>query len=288
MLDLLRPAGERRVRTARDRGCICAHRDESERPHRARLSTQLKRLEFRRVHRVSDECVRRVAEQDLLRLGTLLETRGDVHRVTRRETLGGPGHDHARTDTDTGLDTERRQRVAHLDRGAAGAKSVVLVRSRNAEHGHHRVPDELLHRSAVRLHDLFHPLEVARQQRPKRLRVGRLTERSRAGHIAEEHRDRLPHLTFRRLERHRSGAEAAELEALRVLLPAGRTDRHGASLIGHGSAGNTGATRASEINRDTYVENSMNRSSSRARRGSAPASAGEEPGEQHRGDGEHE
>ena len=72
------------------------------------------------------------------------------------------------------------QRVAHLDRRPHRAQRVVLVHDRHAEHGHHRVADELLDRAAVALDDRLHPLEVAGEQRPQRLRVGRLAERRRA------------------------------------------------------------------------------------------------------------
>ena len=87
---------------------------------------------------------------------------------------------------------ELRQRVAHLDRRPAGAERVVLVRHRHAEHRHHRVADELLHRAAVRLDDPPHPLEVTRQERLQRLRIDRLAERRRADDVAEQHRHDLP------------------------------------------------------------------------------------------------
>jgi hypothetical protein len=48
------------------------------------------------------------------------------------------------------------------------------VYSRFAEHGHYRIADELLQRTAMALDARLHPLEVASQQRPQRLRVGRL------------------------------------------------------------------------------------------------------------------
>jgi hypothetical protein len=51
------------------------------------------------------------------------------------------------------------------------------VRERHAEHGHDRVADELLDRTAVALDDRSHAVEVAGKQRPQRLRVGRLAER---------------------------------------------------------------------------------------------------------------
>ena len=77
------------------------------------------------------------------------------------------------------LDPELRQRVPHLHRRPARPQRVVLVHDRHAEHRHHRVADELLHRAAVRLDDRLHPLEVAGQQRPQRLRI-RLTPRARS------------------------------------------------------------------------------------------------------------
>jgi hypothetical protein len=51
--------------------------------------------------------------------------------------------------------------VPHLDCGPERAERVVLVHDRHAEHGHHRIADELLHRAAVPLDDRLHPLEVA-------------------------------------------------------------------------------------------------------------------------------
>ena len=74
---------------------------------------------------------------------------------------------------------ELGQRVAHLDRRAAGAQRVVLVHLRDAEHGHDRVADELLDRPAVRLDDPLHALEVAGEQRAAAPR-GRSTRRGRS------------------------------------------------------------------------------------------------------------
>ena len=41
------------------------------------------------------------------------------------------------------------------------------------------------------LDDSAHPLEIAGQQRPQRLRIRLLPERGGAGHVAEQDRDRL-------------------------------------------------------------------------------------------------
>ncbi len=62
-----------------------------------------------------------------------------------------------------GLKAELRQRVAHLRRRPHGAQRLVLMEHRYAEHGHHRISDELLHRPAVALDDSPHTLEVTRQ-----------------------------------------------------------------------------------------------------------------------------
>ena len=53
---------------------------------------------------------------------------------------------------------------------------VVLVQHRNAEHGHHRVADEFLHRSAVAFDNCLHPFEVACEDAAQRFGVDRFTE----------------------------------------------------------------------------------------------------------------
>jgi hypothetical protein len=142
------------------------------------------------------------------------EPRGDVHCVAGREALLRPGHDLPRVDADASGDAELGEGVAHLDGRAAGAECVVLVRRRHPEDGHHRVADELLHRTAVGLHDSLHPLEVAREQCPQRLRIRRLAERGRSGHVAEDDRDRLAlHRHAPRLE-HRTELEKRGYAAL--------------------------------------------------------------------------
>src|SRR5262249_35781309 len=89
---------------------------------------------------------------------------------------------------------------------------------------------ELLHRPAMRLNDRLHPLEVPRQQRPQRLRIRRLTERGRAGYIAEQHRHRLALLTT--LGAEWGSAMRAERKHAWEFLAASGTRRHAASLRG--------------------------------------------------------
>jgi adenylate cyclase len=86
--------------------------------------------------------------------------------------------------------------------------------------------DVFLDPAAVALEDLLHPLEVAREQRPQRLRVDGLAKRRRAGDVAEDDGDRLPHLA---LGLERGGALRAEPRADLVLAAAPLTD-HRSSL----------------------------------------------------------
>ena len=82
--------------------------------------------------------------------------------------------------------------------------------------------------------------------------VGSLGSGGEPDQVAEENSDDLPLLEtrVRRAEAERSPALQTELRALGVLLPTGRTDRHGASLTACSPGGNTGATRPTEISRD--------------------------------------
>ena len=90
-----------------------------------------------------------------------------------------------------------------LDRpsGEHGAEGVVLVGDRCAEHGHHRVADELVDGSVVVLHD---PLD-RRVERPQRgvhvLRVGTVGSLREPHQVAEDHRDQPALLPGDRRER---------------------------------------------------------------------------------------
>jgi hypothetical protein len=133
---------------------------------------------------------------------------------------------------DAAVEAELRQRVEHLGPGPAGSQRVVLVCGGDPEDGHHRVPDELLHRAAVRLDDRLHALEVPREQSPQGLRISLLAECRRADEIAEQDCDRLANLAWSRRRRERCAAAVAEARALRVRLPAARAVRHG-SMLSH-------------------------------------------------------
>ena len=207
-------------------GGLRVRRDQPERRNRLALPLQRQRLYALGRDSVAREREGLGADQDLARSRGLLQPGGDIDRIAGREPLGGAGDDLAGGDADPAVDPELGEGVSHLDRCPAGAKRVVLVQHGHAEHRHHRVADELLDRAAVRLDDSLHPLEVPREQRPQRLRIRRLAQCGRAGHVAEEHRHRLSLLSCgrRRLERRR--AVGAEAEIAFALTAAARTDLH--------------------------------------------------------------
>jgi len=127
------------------------------------------------VDRVAKQSLRGLTQEDLAGLGGLFEARRDVDRVPRDERLpaGRIARDHLTgVDAGPGEDPEAAvplellvqplQPLAQLECCPDGAQGVVFVQDRDAEHGHHRVADELLHRPAVRFERRLHLLEVAR------------------------------------------------------------------------------------------------------------------------------
>ena len=90
-------------------------------------------------------------EQDLARLGRLLQAGRDVDRLAGRERrLGVVGDDLAGLDPDPHLEAELGDRFEDRERSANAALGVVLVRLRDAERGHDGVAGELLDHAAVR------------------------------------------------------------------------------------------------------------------------------------------
>ena len=156
----------------------------------------------------------------------LLQPRGDVDGVSGRESFGRPSYDFSRIDADARLDAELGQGVSHLHRSPAGPERVILVHLGDAEDGHDRVADELLHRSPVRLDDPLHTLEVAGEQGAERLRVGRLAQRGRAGYVAENDGDDLALLSRGGCGRERRCAVRTEGEFALALAPTLRANEH--------------------------------------------------------------
>ncbi len=172
-------------------------------------------------HGVPDEPPRVRADQYLACRSALLEPGGDVDGVAGDQRVDLPGHHLARVDADPRGEAERRHRSAHLPGGPHRPQRIVLVRHRHAEHRHHRVTHELLHRAAVALEDHAHPFVVRAHRRAQRLRVDAMAERRRAAQIAEQDRDDLADLTGSLGGRQRRPAAAAEAEAVWVLAAAG-------------------------------------------------------------------
>ena len=165
-VDLHHPVGEERFLLALDRQRI------------ARL----------REHRVTDELVGAGADQDLPRLGGLLQPGRHVDRVAGGDRPVGLVGDHHLAGVDPRADADahavRRlqigvqlvEGVAHLRRRADGPQRVVLPDPRDPEHRHHGVADELLHRAAVPLDHGSHRVEVAREDDLEPLRVEAFAE----------------------------------------------------------------------------------------------------------------
>ena len=145
-----------------------------------------------------------LADQDLVRLCSLLEAGGDVDRVACCQPLLGTGDHlsgvdsgpHPQRDAVVALEflVERAERVAELRCGAYRAQGIVLADRRYAEDGHDRVADELLERSAVPLDCQARHVEVTRHHASQGLRVELLAERRRAGDVREEDRHGLADL----------------------------------------------------------------------------------------------
>jgi pimeloyl-ACP methyl ester carboxylesterase len=109
------------------------------------------------------------------------------------------------------------------------------VRDGRAEHGHHRVPDELLDGATEAL-ELGAHVRVVRLEQPTHvLGVQRLRPCGEADEVAEEARDDLPLLTRLHLVHERRRALRAEARVVRVLAPAARADLH-ARRIGRDNA----------------------------------------------------
>ena len=225
------------------------HAHEPERRHRLGLALELERLDRLELGDVRDQLAGERPDQHLVRAGGLLEARGDVDGVAGDEPL--PRCRIARDDlagVDAGAvlerDAEARvelgvqslERGLHPGGGAHRPLGVVLVQVREAEDRHHGVADELLDGPAVALELAAHHVEVARHHGPKRLRVEPLADRGRADEVREDDRDRLSDLACGLDGVKRRAAEAAQAEAVRVLLAAARADCHAVSL-GVGLAG---------------------------------------------------
>ncbi len=157
--------------------------------HRLRLSLQFEWGERLDSDGVTDEAERLVTQDDLPRSCGLLEPRGDVHRVARREEMPAvyvAGDDLAGVDAGSSLDANAPFSLevvvdvleprTHFGGGANSPQRIVLVEHRNAERRHDGIADEFLDRAAVVLDRLIDLVEIALHDPPHRLRVELLAQ----------------------------------------------------------------------------------------------------------------
>ena len=154
-------------------------------------------LEGSGAHRVLDEWVRRLADDDLAGARSLLEPLCDYDRLTgdEAEALLWISSEHlSRVDADPRLQAQLGQCVLHLLRRADGPERVVLMHGGNAEHSHDLIPDELLHRSPMPLDDLPHAIEETGLDAAVGLWIP-FREPRGVDQVAKEDRHGLPHFS---------------------------------------------------------------------------------------------
>src|SRR6202035_458808 len=108
---------------------------------------------------------------------------------------------------------------------------VILVHDRDAEHRHHRIPNELLHRPTVALDDCPHLGEVPVENSAQHLRIELLPQRRRPRHIAKQRRHNLPRLARRSRLLQGSSARPTEAKALRALRTTPCTNHHAPHIL---------------------------------------------------------
>jgi hypothetical protein len=189
---------------------------------------------------VPHEALRLAADQNLARARRLLEPLGDVNGVAGHEPLTGCGvarDDLAGVDAEADLEPDPQsalelvvqalELVSHLDGCRNRTKRIIFVHRRNAEHGHDRVADELLHRAAVPLDHGAHLIEVAPHGAAKRFRIEALAQCGGARDVGEDDRDDLSHLAPGHFFFCQAGsAGQAETGGSGILLSTARADRH--------------------------------------------------------------
>ena len=102
--------------------------------------------------------------------------------------------------------------------------------TRDAEHRHDRVADELLDRPAVALDRRPHRVEVPRLHVPHGLGIELLAQRGGAGHVAEHDGDGLADLARGGGGGERGRARRTEREVVRALAPTVRAGQHRPSV----------------------------------------------------------
>jgi len=176
------------------------------------------------LDRVADQAQGGLAEQDLARLGGLLQPGGHVDGVAGGVGLAEPGaavhhlagvdagarvQAHAEVAVQLGLQVA--QGVAQLDRGAHRPHGVVLVGDRDAEHGHAAVALQRADGAAVAPQYPLGSLVEAAHHAVEDLGVEPLADLRRPGQVAEDHGGGLAGLPC---DPQRAAAGGAEVRVL--------------------------------------------------------------------------
>jgi hypothetical protein len=131
-------------------------------------------------------------DEQLSRLGGLLQARGQGDRLASREgRLAVVGDYLAGLDPGASLELELLDRVHDREPRAHRSLGVVLVRLRDPERGHDRVPGKLLHDPAVRRHTVRDALEEGLDTAAHDLRIGPGNEAGRIDEVDEQDRGEL-------------------------------------------------------------------------------------------------
>jgi hypothetical protein len=149
--------------------------------------------------------IRALAHRDAVHRRLRLDAGGRIHYVSGHHPLAqlrpSVERDNRLTRVHTDADRQRqprtglvqlRQRLQDRQPGPHRPLRIVLVSNGGAEHGHNRVPDELLHRPPERLGPFAHAPMIGSNPRLHLLRIHRLRRRREPDQIAEQHRHNLP------------------------------------------------------------------------------------------------
>jgi hypothetical protein len=161
------------------------------RRHELGLALRSNGIDSLDLDRVASELERRVAEDDLAGLRSLLQSGGHVHGVAGNERVTRPCHDLACVDAYARVQAKLDDGFAELHRRAQSAQRIVLMEHGYAEDGHHGVADELLDGAAVALERGPRTLEVPRLESPQSLGVELVAGARVSREVAEDDGDDL-------------------------------------------------------------------------------------------------
>ena len=205
LLELVHPSDERSLELSQVAGRFGSQFEQPPRRPAAGCPERI-RIDPLRSHGIAHEPFGLLVEQDLARVGGLLQPGSDVHGVTgdQRSSRRGVGHHvsgvHTGPERDRDLRvalelvSELQERITCLACGSDGAKRVVLVDGRNAEDPDHSAGGRCLRACAMALEHTGHGLDCPGHGTAERLRIVRPAE---AEHVGGDDGDRLPSLPRR-------------------------------------------------------------------------------------------